>query len=281
MRRARRRWPGSAWPRCRRPASGRRCHGGVVPLPTLAGQRDTAGLDLTEPHPQAALGDGARRNRGTAAARPAPETTSDATARRARRSGGGPWILPFMMMPLAAIRRYSSSMSSTRGVRWLMWVDRTPAMSAATADTCDSSSYQPVSIGSRDSANAAVARATKSSASSAAAPPAAAIAARVGDERGIEELPVADEPLHPGTQVVGEESGIGGGQHRGEDPERVVGQLVLRRSAGTPSTPPAPGRPPHAGRSSRPGTCRRRRTGRRPRRVRGRCRRGWRRGVRR
>ena len=56
-----------------------------------------------------------------------------------------------------------------------MWVVRTPAMSAATADTCDSSVYQPASIGSRDSANAETARATKSSTSVAAQPPSLAI----------------------------------------------------------------------------------------------------------
>ncbi len=36
-----------------------------------------------------------------------------------------------------------------------MWVELTPAMSAATADTPDNSSYQDLSIGSRESAKAA------------------------------------------------------------------------------------------------------------------------------
>ena len=33
-------------------------------------------------------------------------------------------------------------MSSTRGVRWLMWVDGTPPMSAATAEIFSSRKYQ-------------------------------------------------------------------------------------------------------------------------------------------
>ena len=56
-----------------------------------------------------------------------------------------------------------------------MWVVLTPAMSAATADTCDSSSYQPRSTGSRERAKAAVARRTKSSACSGVVPPVAAM----------------------------------------------------------------------------------------------------------
>ncbi|BCI90739.1 hypothetical protein NIIDMKKI_59450 [Mycobacterium kansasii] len=56
-----------------------------------------------------------------------------------------------------------------------MWVLPIPAMSAATADTRDSSSYQDLSIGSRDSANAATAPATKTCASAASQPPSAAI----------------------------------------------------------------------------------------------------------
>ena len=56
-----------------------------------------------------------------------------------------------------------------------MWVDRTPAMSAATDDTRVSSSYHALSIGSRDSANAATAAATNSCARSAGAAPLAAM----------------------------------------------------------------------------------------------------------
>ena len=56
-----------------------------------------------------------------------------------------------------------------------MCVVVTPAMSAATAETAVSSSYQPRSIGSRDSANAATAAATNFSARSGSAPPAAAM----------------------------------------------------------------------------------------------------------
>ena len=62
-------------------------------------------------------------------------------------------------------------MSSTRGVRWLMWVDGTPPMSAATAEIRSSVKYQSWSTGSVDSSNAAVARARKRSASAASSPP--------------------------------------------------------------------------------------------------------------
>ena len=47
-----------------------------------------------------------------------------------------------MVMPRASIRSYRASMSSTRGVRWLMWVDGTPPMSAATAEIFSSRKYQ-------------------------------------------------------------------------------------------------------------------------------------------
>jgi hypothetical protein len=80
-----------------------------------------------------------------------------------------------MVMPRALIRRYNSSISSTRGVRWLMCVVRTPAMSAATADTRASSSCQPRSIGSRDSAKADTAAATNRSARVESAPPSSAM----------------------------------------------------------------------------------------------------------
>ena len=56
-----------------------------------------------------------------------------------------------------------------------MWVEQTPAMSAATGDTRDNSSYQCLLIGSRDSANADTAAPTNASASSTSQAPSAAI----------------------------------------------------------------------------------------------------------
>ena len=131
-----------------------------------------------------------------------------------------------MVMPRAVIRRYSSSMSSTRGVRWLMCVVLTPAMSAATAETRVSSSCQPRSIGSRERANADDRGGHETPRP---APVGAAVrrdAPGLGDQRGVEQLARAEEPLDPVAQVGGEEARIGGRQHRGEHPERVAGQLV-------------------------------------------------------
>src|ERR1700743_1215977 len=56
-----------------------------------------------------------------------------------------------------------------------MWVEPTPAMSAATGDTRDSLSYQDFSMGSRDSAKAATAAPTNAGASSASQAPSAAM----------------------------------------------------------------------------------------------------------
>lgn len=56
-----------------------------------------------------------------------------------------------------------------------MWVEHTPAMSAATGETRDNSSYQCLSIGSRDSAKTSTAAATNASASSASQAPSAAM----------------------------------------------------------------------------------------------------------
>ena len=86
---------------------------------------------------------------------------------------GGPWISSIISMPRPCIRWYSSSMSSTRGVRWLTCVVVTPAMSAATPETAESSSYHGWSIGSGDSANAAVARSRKRPESAGDRPPSA------------------------------------------------------------------------------------------------------------
>ena len=172
-------------------------------------------------------------------------------------------------------------MSSTRGVRWLMCVVVTPAMSAATADTC-AELLVPAAVdrlaGQRERGHR---RGDE---------PLGAIAVRacvvgdapgLGDERGVEKLPLGDESLDAAAQFGWEEARVRGGQHRGEHPERVASQLVCPRSAGTRWTPPAPATPRRAGRRSRPDTCRTRRTGRRRRPTPVGCRPGSRRDVRR
>ena len=116
-------------------------------------------------------------------------------------------------------------MSSTRGVRWLTCVLVTPAMSAATPDTRASSSYQAWSIGSGDSAKAAVARSRNRAASAAGQP--ALGDGPVGQLQQLrrEQRAGGEEPLHPRLQVRVEEPPVLGDQHGGEDPERVAGQL--------------------------------------------------------
>ena len=117
-------------------------------------------------------------------------------------------------------------MSSTRGVRWLMWVDGTPPMSAATAEIRSSAKYQSWSTGSVDSSNAAVARSRKRSASAAPSPPLVGRPVGQLEQLGPEQGPGADELLQPRLRLRVEEAPVGGDQHRGEHPERVLGQLV-------------------------------------------------------
>ena len=82
-----------------------------------------------------------------------------------------------------------------------MWVEPTPAMSAATADTRDNSSYQDLSIGSRDSANAATAAATKAWRRLGVAAAVGGDDPGLGEQRGVEQLAAREEGLHAGTQV--------------------------------------------------------------------------------
>ena len=82
------------------------------------------------PPPSASL-----KARGSASAR--NEVWRSSTSGPSHR--GGPWISSIISMPRACMRSYRSSMSSTRGVRWLMWVVVTPPMSAATPETRSSS----------------------------------------------------------------------------------------------------------------------------------------------
>ena len=107
-----------------------------------------------------------------------------------------------------------------------MWVELTPAMSAATADTRDNSSYQDFSIGSRDSANAATAAATKYRRRIGVAAAVGGDHPRPGKQCGVEQLAAREEGLHAGTQAGIEVSGVAGGQHRREHPERIARQLV-------------------------------------------------------
>ena len=203
-------------------------HGGVVALAALAGQRDAAGLHLAEPHPQAAVGDGAV---GIAEAARLGECAERRLAQQDVGrvvSAAGPGSSSIIVTPCAVIRRYSSSMSSTRGVRWLMWVAAHPCdvgghrRTRRRARRTSPCRWVPATARTRPSRAA-----TKPSAASASTPPDRRDPSRVGDELGIEEPSFADEPFHPGAQIVGSKNrGVSGGQHRGEDPERVAGQLV-------------------------------------------------------
>ncbi|KWX65734.1 hypothetical protein ASJ79_28135 [Mycobacterium sp. NAZ190054] len=47
-----------------------------------------------------------------------------------------------------------------------------------------------------------------------------------GDQRGVEQFPARDERIDPRPQVGAEEPGVGGGEHRCEDSERVARQFV-------------------------------------------------------
>ncbi len=82
-----------------------------------------------------------------------------------------------------------------------MCVVVTPAISAATALTAVSSSYQPRSIGSRDSAKAATASATNASARSGSAPRRVGDAPCFGDQRGVKQPALGQESLDAAAQL--------------------------------------------------------------------------------
>ncbi len=171
-----------------------------------------------------------------------------------------------IVMPRAVIRRYSSSMSSTRGVRWLMWVVVTPAMSAATAETADNSSYQPRSIGSRDSAKAATAAATNCSAPRGGSAASSGDPARVGDQRRVEQLASArNRSTRPRRSAAkNRASAVASIEVNTRKGLRASSSASIGRNAvDTTGT----GGVPRAGRRSRPDTCRRPRRGRRRRQV--------------
>ena len=105
----------------------------VVERPAPRGQRDAARLDLAEPHAQRPLGDAAvglaeRPRLGERAERRLPQQHV-----RAVPAAAAPGSRRSSRSPRACIEAYRSSMSSTRGVRWLRCVVVTPPMSAATA----------------------------------------------------------------------------------------------------------------------------------------------------
>ena len=98
-------------------------------------------------------------------------------------------------------------MSSTRGVRWLMWVDGTPPMSAATAEIRSSAKYQSWSTGPVDSSNAAVAR-RGTGRRRASSPPWPEERSGQLEQFGSEQGPGADELLQPCLRLRVEEAPI-------------------------------------------------------------------------
>ncbi len=107
-----------------------------------------------------------------------------------------------------------------------MCVVVTPAMSAATAETCGEL-LVPAAVdrfaGQRECRHRL---GDERSARCGSAPPAAAMHLASAIKRGVEQPTRGKESLDPGAQLGGEEAGVGGGQHRGEHPEGVVLQLI-------------------------------------------------------
>ena len=108
-----------------------------------------------------------------------------------------------------------------------MWVLRTPPMSAATAETRSSVSYQPGSIGSDGQleGRARPGGGSGSASASGSSPVGSARSARASSS-GAEQLAAGEEGFQAGPQIVVEEPRIGGGEHGGEHAERVARQLL-------------------------------------------------------
>ena len=117
-------------------------------------------------------------------------------------------------------------MSSTRGVKWLMWVDDTPPMSAATAEIRSSAKYQSWSTGVGGQLERGGGQVEE--AVGVGGVESALVGRAVGqlEQLGPEQGPGADEVLQPRLGFRVEEAPVGGDQHRGEHPERVARQLV-------------------------------------------------------
>ena len=238
------------------------------PAGVSAMPRASTSPNRTRSSPGATEPSAARITRGSASAR--NDVWRSSTSGPSHR--GGPWISSIISMPRSCIRRYSSSMSSTRGVRWLTCVRRHPG--DVGGDAGDRGQLVVPRPGRSAPATARTPR-SPGRGSARSRPAQAAVGHRaVGQLQQLrrEQRARADEPLHPRLQVGVEEPPVLGHQHRGEHAERVAGQLVAGRPGGTPSTRPAaaPARR-RAGRSSRPGACPSRRTAGRPARARPGC----------
>ena len=198
----------------------------VVEVAARHGQGNAARLDFAEAHPQFDPWWTPVRRSGTRGFRRAPGRTSGAAARSGPSQRGGPWISSIIVMPRACMRAYSSSMSSTRGVRWLMCVVRNAADVGGDGGDC-LKLFVPVVVhglpgelkgrggqlqkrgrrrprAGRHSALALSARASSSAPNSCRAPMNASSCARSSRQR---------------TAVLG-------GQHGGEDTERILGQFI-------------------------------------------------------
>jgi hypothetical protein len=117
-------------------------------------------------------------------------------------------------------------MFSTRGVRWLMWVDETPPMSAATAEMLSRCRYHCRSMGVSDNLNAAVARSRNSVACIGASP--CCVVERSASSRslGLKSWRWEIKAFQSVLCRLVEETWVVADEHRGEDPEGVPGELV-------------------------------------------------------
>jgi hypothetical protein len=129
-------------------------------------------------------------------------------------------------MPRSDIRRYSSSMSSTRGVRWLTCVLRTPPMSAATAEIRSSRSYQARSNRLRGELEGADGELEEPIRVGLGQLLVALGAVGQLQQLRAEQLPSGEERLELGAQVWIEEPGVRGREQGREHPEGVARELV-------------------------------------------------------
>ena len=150
-----------------------------------------------------------------------------------------------------------------------MWVERTPPMSAATAETVSSSAYQARSIGSCGQGERGRRQVEELLGVGLGA--AASAFGSVGEvsRRGGNSCRPARKVSSRADRSAVEEPPVGGGQQGGEHPERVGARARPRRSGGTRWTRPAPRwRRRRAGRRSRSGASPSRRRSGRPAPVR-------------
>ena len=184
--------------------------------------RASTSPNLTRSAPWEIRPSASRKVRGSARAR--NEVWRSSTSGPSHR--GGPWISSIISIPRACIDSYRSSMSSTRGVRWLMCVVVTPAdVGGDTRDALELAGTRPGRPARADSANDAAASSRYRSASAADSSPCSmATSARASSSAGKSSR-AARKVRSRCLEVRVEEAPVLGDQHRGEHPERVRRQL--------------------------------------------------------